>query len=50
MSQIAGVESPRMALDVAQAGVMKKVIKDPSYMHDLWKDDGSRRCIEEGRT
>ena len=50
VSQIAGVESPRMALDAAQARVMGKLIGDPSYMDDLWKDDGSGRCIEEGRT
>ena len=50
VSQIAGVESLRMALDAAQARVMEKVMRDPSYIDDLWKDDGSGRCIEEGRT
>ena len=49
VSQIAGVESPRMALDTAQARVMGKLIKDPLYMDDLWKDDGRRKCLEEGR-
>lgn len=38
-----------MALDVAQAAVMGKIMRDPSYMNDLWKNDRSGRCIEEGR-
>ena len=39
VSQIAGVESTRMALDAVQARVMGKLIRDPSYMDNLWKDD-----------
>ena len=35
VSQIAGVETSRIALDVAQARVMGKLIRDPSYMDDL---------------
>ena len=50
VSQIAGVESPRMALDAAQARVMRKLMRDPLYMDNLWKDDGSGRCIEDRRT
>ena len=50
VSQIAVVESPRMALDAAQARVIGKLIRDPSYMDDLWKDDRSGRCVEEERT
>ena len=50
VSQIAGVESPRMALDAAQARVMGKIMRDSLYMDDLCKDDGSERSIEEGRT
>ena len=50
VSQIAEVESPRMALDTVQARVMGKLMRDPSYIDDLWKADGSRRCLEEGRT
>ena len=37
-------------MDTAQARVMGKLMRDPSYMNDLWKDDGSGRCLEEGRT
>ena len=50
MSQIAGVESLRMALDAVQARVMGKLMRDLLYMDELWKDDRSRRCIKEGRT
>ena len=49
VNQIAGVKIPRMAQDAAQARVMGKLMRNPSYMNDLWKDDGSGRCIEEGR-
>ena len=38
-----------MALDVVQARVLEKLMRDLSYMDDLWKDDRSGRCIEEGR-
>ena len=37
-----------MVLDAAQVRTMDKSIRDPSYMDDLWKDDRSGRCIEEG--
>ena len=49
VSQIAAVETLRMALDVVQARVLEKLMRDLSYMDDLWKDDRSGRCIEEGR-
>ena len=29
---------------------MGKLMRDHSYMDDLWKDDGSGRCMEDGRT
>ena len=48
VSQIARVESPRMALDAAQARVVGKLMRDPSYMDDLCEDDRSGRCTEEG--
>ena len=38
-----------MALDIAQARMMRKLIRDPSYIDDLRKDDGSGRCLEERR-
>ena len=50
VSQIVEVKTPRLALDAVQARVMRKLMRDPLYMDDLWKDDGSRRCIDEGRT
>ena len=50
VSQITRVESPRLSIDAVQARVMGKLIRDPSYIDDLWKDNGSGRCIEEGRT
>ena len=27
-----------------------KLRRDPLYIDNLWKDDGSRRCIKEGKT
>ena len=36
-------------MDSAQARVMGKLMRDPSYMDNLWKDDGSRGYSEEGR-
>ena len=50
VSQIVGVESPTMVLDPAQARTMGKLMRDPSYMDDLLKDNSNRRCREEGRT
>ena len=35
VSQIAGVESPRMVLDAAQARMMGKLMRDLSYMYDV---------------
>ena len=35
ISQTAGVEPPRMALDTAQARLMGKLMRDLSYMDDL---------------
>ena len=39
-----------MALDLAQARVMGKLMRDLSYMDDLWRNDGSGKYIEEERT
>ena len=39
-----------MALDAAEARVMGKLIRDASYMNNLWKDARSGKCIDEGRT
>ena len=50
VSQIVGIESLRLALDAAQARVMGKLMRDSLCIDDLWKDDGSERCIEECRT
>jgi len=35
VSQIAGVKSPRMALDAAQARMIGKIIRDPTAVGDL---------------
>jgi len=43
VSQIAGVESPRMALDAAQARVMAKMMGDQTAMEGIWG------VAEEGR-
>jgi len=49
VSQIAGVESPRMALDAAQARLMGKMIRDTTAIGDLMWDDGTGRNVEPGR-
>ena len=49
VSQIAGVESPRMALDAAQARLMGKIIRDTTALGDLMFDDGSGRNTETRR-
>lgn len=48
MSQIAGVESPRMALDAAQARLAGKLVRDLEALDDLWKNDLERNA-EDGR-
>jgi len=42
MSQIAGAESSRIALDAAQARLMGKLMLGPTVLGDLWVDEGSR--------
>jgi len=37
VSQIAGVESPSMAMDAAQSRLMGKILKDPTALGDLLK-------------
>jgi len=49
ISQIAGVESPRMALDAAQARLMGKIMRDTTALGDLMFDDGTGRNEEAGR-
>jgi len=49
VSQIAGVESPRMALDAAQARLMGKIMRDTTALGDLMFEDGSGRNTEAGR-
>jgi len=49
VSQIAGVESPRKALDAAQARLMGKIMRDTTALGDLMSEDGSRRNTEAGR-
>lgn len=48
VSQIAGVESPRMVLDAAQARLAGKMLRDPSALGDLWVDQEDERNVEEG--
>jgi len=38
--EIAGVESPRMALDAAQARLLGKMMRDPTTLGDLWSGPG----------
>ena len=49
VSQIVEVESVRIVLDSAQAEVIRKLMRDPSYMNDLWKDNRSGRCMKDKR-
>jgi len=36
VSVIAGVESPRMTLDAAQARLLGKMMRDPTALEDMW--------------
>jgi len=38
--EIAGVESSKMALDAAQAGLLGKMMRDPITLGDLWSGPG----------
>jgi len=49
VSQIAGVESPRMVLDAVQARLMGKIMWDTTALGDLIFDDGTGRNEEAGR-
>ena len=49
VSQIAMVESPRMALDAAQSRLMGKIMQDTTALGDLIFDDGTERNREAGR-
>jgi len=40
VSEIAGVESPRMALDAAQAKLLGKLMWDPTALGDMWSGPG----------
>jgi len=49
VSQIAGVESPKVALDAAQARLMGKIMRDTTTLEDLMFDDKTGRIAERGR-
>ena len=49
-SQIAGIRSSRMALDLAKVRVGRKFISNLSYISNLGKDNGSGRCVEENKS
>jgi len=38
--EIAGVESPKIALDAAQAQLLGKMMRDPTTLRDLWSGPG----------
>jgi len=40
VSEIAGVESPRVALDVAQARLLGKLRRNPTALWDIWSGPG----------
>jgi len=49
--EIAGVESPRMALDAAHAQLLAKMIRVPTALGDMWSGHGNEvypREAEEG--
>jgi len=49
--EIAGVESPKMALDAAQARLLGKMMQDPTTLGDLWSGPGKpiySAEVEEG--
>ena len=43
VSEITGVENPRMALDAAQARLLRKMMRDPTALGDLWS--GPRKLV-----
>ena len=49
VSHIAGVESLRIVPETVQVKMIWNLIRDLSYIVDLWKDDGSRGCMEACR-
>jgi len=49
VGQMTGVESPRMALDAAQARLMRKIMRDTTAIGDLMGNDGTGRNAEAGR-
>jgi len=40
VSEIAGVASPRMALDAGQARLLGEMMRDPTALGDLWSGPG----------
>jgi len=48
VSQIVGVESPRIALDAAQARLMRKIMRYTTAIGDLMFEDEKERNREEG--
>jgi len=49
VSQIAGMKSPKMALDAAQARLIGKIMRDTTVLEDLMFEDGTGRNMEAGR-
>jgi len=49
VSQIVGIESIRIALDVAQARLMRKIIQDTSAIRDLIFKDHKGRNVKKER-
>jgi len=47
VSEIAGVESPRMALDAAQARLLGKMMRDPIALGDMWSGPGREVYLAE---
>jgi len=53
VSEIAGVENPRMALDAAQARLLGKLLRDPTALGDMWSGPGGKYTQQKrkrGRT
>jgi len=51
VSEIAGVESPRMALDATQARLLGEILRDPTALGDIWSGLGKAvhaAEVEEG--
>ena len=47
VSEITGVESPRMALDAAQARLLGKLMRGPTALGDVWSGPGREVYLAE---